>query len=371
MKFVHLADLHIGKRVNEFSLLEDQRYIFAEILKITAEEKADAVIIAGDVYDKSVPAAEAVSLFDEFLTALAALQVKVFIISGNHDSAERIAFGADLIKGCGIYVAPVFNGFLKSVTLSDQYGEINIYLMPFLKPAYVRRYFPDTNITNYNDAVKTVVENLEIDDKKRNILVAHQFITGAETAGSEELTIGGLENVDVRNFSAFDYVALGHIHRCQAVKRKTIRYAGTPLKYSFSEINHKKTVTIVDLKSKSDIEVFYRNLTPLRDLREIKGSFEQVMQGNKSEDYIHIVLTDEEEIPDVIGKIRSLYPNTMKVDYDNTRTRSYNKIDSAADIEQKSEIELFSELYQMQNGKPMSQEQSDFLLKLIEDLKEV
>lgn len=371
MKFIHLSDLHIGKRVNEFSMIEDQKYIFEEILRIIGEQSADAVIIAGDVYDRTIPSAEAVQLFDEFLTALAKKRLEVFIISGNHDSAERIAFGADLLNICGVHVSPVFDGTCMPVTVKDEFGEIDIYLMPFLKPAQVRRYFPDAEIESYNDAVKAVIDALEIDGKRRNLLVAHQFVTGAETAGSEELTIGGLDNINVEVFQDFDYVALGHIHRFQYVKRETVRYAGTPLKYSFSESAHKKNVTVVDMQQKGKIDLSFLPLLPLRDLREIKGSFAEIMQGEKSEDYLHITLTDEEEIPDILSKIRILYPNVMKLDYDNARTRAMSHIDCAEAVESRTEIDLFAELYQKQNGRPMSSEQYDFMLSIIEDLKEV
>ena len=370
MKFIHLADLHIGKRVHEFSMVEDQKYVFRQILEMIEEEKADVVLIAGDVYDRTIPSAEAVSLFDNFLTDLAKLSVEVFVISGNHDSAERIAFGTDLLNVCGVHMSPVFEGTVTPITLEDDFGQINVYLLPFLKPAQVRRYFEDAVIESYNDAIKTVIDSLEIDKSKRNVLVAHQFVTGAETAGSEELIIGGLDNIDVEIFADFDYVALGHIHRSQAVKYENVRYGGTPLKYSFSEAGHKKTVTLAELKAKGELDLQFLPLYPLRDLRILRGSFEQLMAGEKTEDYLQITLTDEEEIPNVLGKLRALYPNLMKLEYDNTRTRTMHSIDCAEAVEQKDELSLFEELYQLQNGKAMSEEQRQFVLSIIEDLKE-
>ena len=370
MKLIHLADLHVGKRVNEFSMIEDQEYIFRQILQIAETEQADAVIIAGDVYDRTVPSAEAVRLFDSFLTALAKQHLNIFMISGNHDSAERIAFGAELMNSCGVYVSPVFDGKITPVTIADQYGEINVYLLPFLKPAYVRPHFPDLEIESYNDAMRAVIDSLSLDSTKRNVLVAHQFVTGAETAGSEELMIGGLDNIDVSIFDKFDYVALGHIHRSQKIKRDTVRYAGTPLKYSFSEAGHRKTVTVLEMKEKNVINLNYIPLVPLHDLREIKGSFEEIISSEKSSDYLHITLTDEDEIPDVLGKIRSVYPNVMKLDYDNTRTRAISDVDCAEDVETKTEIQIFAELYQLQNGQPMSTEQYEFMTNLIEKIKE-
>ena len=370
MRFIHLSDLHIGKRVHEISMIEDQEYIFAQILKMIQEKQVDGVLIAGDIYDRTIPSAEAVSLFDEFLTDLSRLNVEVFVISGNHDSAERIAFGSDLLNLCGVHMSPVFAGEIKPVTISDNFGELNIYLLPFLKPVQVRRFFPDLEIESYNDAIKVVIDSLELDKEKRNILLAHQFVTGAETAGSEELAIGGLDNIDVEVFKDFDYVALGHIHRAQAVKREEVRYAGTPLKYSFSEANHKKTATIVDVNEKGNLNLDYLPLIPLRDLREVKGAFDEIMTMEKSQDYLHITLTDEEEIPDVLGRLRTLFPNIMKLSYDNTRTRSYQNIDSAEAVEEKDELTLFEELYQLQNGKAMSDEQREFVTEIIEKLKE-
>lgn len=370
MRFVHLSDLHIGKRVHEMSMIEDQKYIFNRILAIIKAKQIDAVLIAGDVYDRTIPSAEAVTLFDEFLTALSELKTEVFVISGNHDSAERIAFGSDLLNLCGVHMSPVFNGEIKPIITEDCHGKINVYLLPFLKPVHVRGFYPEKEIESYNDAVKTVVEGLNIDKSKRNILVAHQFVTGAETAGSEEIAIGGLDNVDADIFKDFDYVALGHIHRAQAVKRNEVRYAGTPLKYSFSEAKHEKSVTVVEINEKGNIKTECISLVPLRDLREIKGFFADIMLSEKSTDYLHIILTDEEEIPDVLGKLRILFPNIMKLSYDNTRTRSYQNIDSAEDIEEKNEIALFDELYLLQNGKSMSDEQRDFVTEIIEKLKE-
>lgn len=370
MKFMHLADLHIGKRVNEFSMIEDQEYILRQILQIAQDEQVDGVLIAGDVYDRAIPPADAVRLFDHFLTALARLQIAVFVISGNHDSAERIAFGSQLMNACGVYFSPVFDGTVQPVSVRDQYGEIDVYLLPFLKPVYVRPHFPDAAIESYNDAMAAVIGSLALDKAKRNVLVAHQFVTGAETAGSEELMIGGLDNIDVEIFAGFDYVALGHIHRSQRIKYENVRYGGTPLKYSFSEAKHRKTVTVLEMRQKGDIEFKHIPLMPLRDLREIKGSFAEITAAEKSFDYLHITLTDEEEIPYALGKIRSVYPNVMKLDYDNTRTRTVNEVDRAEDMENKSEIDLFAELYQMQNGRPMSDDQTAFMVNLIEKIKE-
>lgn len=374
MKFMHLSDLHLGKRVNEFSMLEDQKYILMEIIGIIDEQKPDCIIIAGDVYDKSVPSAEAVELFDDFLVRLAKRGLQVFVISGNHDSAERIAFGGRLMDRSGIHMAPVYSGSISPVTLEDQYGRVNVYMLPFLKPSGVRRFFPEEEIVSYNDALKTAVANMQIDPSERNLLISHQFVTGAERTESEEISVGGLDNVDASVFEGFDYVALGHIHKSQKCGREFIRYSGTPLKYSFSEAGDEKTVTVAELKEKGKLELSYIPLVPRRDMVELKGTYNEVTNkqfyGGTTypDDYVHITLTDEEDIPDVISKLRVIYKNVMKLDYDNKRTRHYTEINGATDVKEKSPFTHFSEFYELQNGQPMSDEQSAFMRELIEKI---
>ena len=377
MKFMHLGDLHIGKRVNDFLMLNDQEYVLEQIINIIKEENIDGVLIAGDVYDKQVPALEAINLFDDFLTLIANMNVKVFIISGNHDSAERLSFAGRLIEKSGVYIAPMFEGNVTKHTVKDEYGDIDIYMMPYVKPIHVKKYYPDSEIDNYNDALKCVMESVEVDENNRNIIIAHQFVTGATVCESEELSIGGLENIDASIFDKFDYVALGHIHGAQKVQRDTLRYSGTPLKYSFSEINHKKSVTIVDIKdkkdSKVDISINLKELKPLHDMRKIKGTYDEITLKDNyintdTRDYLHIVLTDEEDIPDAIGKLRAIYPNIMKLEYDNSRTRSNNKIDVINDIEEKSPLELFKELYELQNNQEVSEEQEKYLMDIFESI---
>ncbi len=375
MKLIHLSDLHIGKRVNEFSMLEDQEYILTKIVNVIDEEKPDGVIIAGDVYDKSVPSAEAVQLFDHFLVCLAERNLSVFVISGNHDSAERIAFGGRVMNSSGVYMSPVFDGHIAPIEVKDQHGIINIYMLPFIKPAYVRRYYPDVEIETHNDAVKTVISSMKVDVGKRNVLICHQFVTGAVCCESEELSVGGLDNVDSSIFEGFDYVALGHIHGPQKIIKETVRYCGTPLKYSFSEVNHKKSVTIIELTEKGNIDVQMLELIPKRNLREIKGSYLEITarenyKDTNTDDYIHITLTDEEDIPDVIGKLRSIYPNIMKLDYDNKRTRNSSIVTGAEQVERKSPLELFEEFYEKQNNQIMSNEQRKFTWELIERIWE-
>ena len=375
MKLIHLSDLHIGKRVNEVSMIEDQEYILTQILQIIDEEKADAVLVAGDVYDKSVPSAEAVTLFDDFLCRLAVRQLPVLIISGNHDSAERLSFANRLLEASGIHISPAYDGSIAPITLSDAHGDVNFWLLPFLKPAHVKRCFPDESIESYTDAVRVAVEKMQIDTGKRNILLTHQFVTGASTCESEEISVGGSDNVDASVFEGFDYVALGHIHGPQNIGSNRIRYCGTPLKYSFSEEHHHKSVTVVDLGAKGQLELQLRPLTPRHDLRSIQGNFAQITdkafyEGTATDDYLHIILTDEEDVPEAVGKLRLIYPNIMKLSYDNTRTRTNQIIDGAIDVQRKSPLQLFEELYELQNNQPMSDVQRGFTQELIESIWE-
>lgn len=375
MKFMHLSDLHIGKRVNEFSMLEDQKYILAQIISLAEEEKADGVFLAGDLYDKPVPPAEAVQVLDSFLTRLARLDIPVFAVSGNHDSAERVAFGARLLSSRGVYLSPVYDGAVEKISMTDAYGEVVIHLLPFIKPAVVRHVFEEEEINSYQDAVRAAVSHMEIDPAVRNILVAHQFVTGAARCESEEILVGGLDNVDASIFESFDYVALGHIHSPQYVGRETVRYCGTPLKYSFSEAEQEKSATVVELKEKGQVEIRKLPLRPLRDMRRIRGSYLEVTarsfyQDANTEDYVQVTLTDEEDVPDGLQKLRVIYPNLMRLEYDNKRTRNHENIAGACEVEQKSELELFKEFYELQNNQPMSGRQEAFVRDLIKNIQE-
>ena len=375
MKFIHLSDLHLGKRVYDFNLTEDQKYILKEILKVIDTENPDAVLIAGDIYDKSVPSTEAVELLDEFLYQLSGRDLQVFLISGNHDSPERLAFASRLISRTGIHLSPVYNGAVEPIVLTDEFGPVNVYLLPFVKPVHVRRFFPDATIESYNDALRTAVEALDIDRAERNILVTHQFVTGAIRSDSEEISVGGTDNVDAAVFDGFDYVALGHIHGPQNISSERIRYCGTPLKYSFSEAKHQKSVTVIDLEDKESISVRTVPLHPLRDMREIEGTYEELTyrpnyEGTDTDDYIHITLTDEEDIPDAIGKLRLIYPNLMSLDYNNSRTRSAGMLSDLEELQNKSPLVLFEEFYEQQNGRPMSEQQENFVRKIMENIWE-
>lgn len=384
MRLIHLSDLHIGKRVNEFSMLEDQEYILKEILCIIDDEQPDGVIIAGDVYDKSVPSEEAVKLLDRFLTSLAKRKLQVYIISGNHDSAAKLAFASSLIDLSGIHISPVYDsaqiammgdGLVRPYKLEDGKGQMaNIYMLPFVKPAMIRAVFSDEadDIKDYTDACRVAVEHMDVDEKVTNILVAHQFVTGAVRSESEE-NVGGLDNVDVSVFDSFDYVALGHIHGPQKVGRETVRYCGTPLKYSLSEANHTKSVTVVDIPENKKIEIRTVPLVPMHELREVKGTFDELMgrrnyEGTAVDDYLYMVLTDEDDVPDALGKLRTVYPNVMKLGYDNTRTRVTQTIDDGAVLEGKKPIDLFGELYEKQNNQEMSDEQRSFVQDIIDSI---
>ncbi|MBQ7049496.1 MAG: exonuclease SbcCD subunit D [Firmicutes bacterium] len=405
MKLFHLSDLHLGKRVNEYSMLPDQAHILEQILQLAAEEQPAAVLLAGDIYDKTVPPAEAVQLFDDFLCRLAALGIQAFIISGNHDSAERIAFGGRLMEQSGVHVSPVYDGTASPVTLTDEHGPVDFYLLPFIKPAHVRRYYPEADIASYTDALRVAIEAMNIDPSHRNVLITHQFVTGATRSDSEEISVGGTDNVDASVFAPFDYVALGHIHGPQNVTvaadananaAALARYCGTPLKYSFSEAGHVKSITVVELGEKdalpessadaahqqltlyteSPVSILTLPLTPLHDLREIRGTYMELTdkrnyEGTAVDDYLHITLTDEEDIPDAISKLRVIYPNLMKLDYDNTRTRSLGHVEAEARVQTLSPLELFAQFYETQNGQPLSEEQQaiaeDLITKIWED----
>lgn len=375
MKFFHLSDLHLGRRMYEFSLIDDQKFILEELLCLAAEEHPDAVVIAGDIYDRAVPSAEAVELFDSFLTELAGRHIPVLAIAGNHDSPERIAFGAGLMAPSGVYLSPVYNGRVEPVTLSDAYGEVRFYLLPFIKPANGRRFYPDAVIESYTDALRCAVEHMNVDPSARNVLVTHQFVTGGIRSDSEDVTVGGTDNVDAAVFDGFDYVALGHLHGAQRIGRETLRYSGTPLKYSFAEKDQIKSITVVKLSAKGNVSVSSLQLTPRRDMREIRGTYIELTlrdsyAGTDTEDYIHAVLTDENDIPNALARLRSIYPNLMKLDYDNLRTRSSAVIAAEERHRTMTGAELFAELYEKQNGQKMSDEQNAYAESVFAVLRE-
>lgn len=377
MKLFHLSDLHIGKRVNEFSMIEDQKYILKRILDLAEEEKPDGIILAGDIYDKQIPSAEAVQVFDEFITRLAGRAIPVFIISGNHDSAERLAFGGRLLNSRGIYLSPVYDGSVTKIPLKDQYGTVWIHLLPFIRPSTVRHVFENEAdlVTDVQTAAETVIRHMEIDLKDRNILVAHQFVTGASRCESEDVQVGGLDNIDAAVFTPFDYTALGHIHSPQNVGTDRVRYCGTPLKYSFSEVDQEKSITVVELEKKGTVRTSLLPLKPLRDMRKLRGTYLELTDRSfyrdmNREDYIQVTLTDEDDVPDGLQKLRVIYPNIMQLLYENQRTKTTQEVDAAQAVEKKTEIELFYEFYELQNNQPMTKQQKDFAEQLIREIKE-
>ena len=380
MKFIHISDLHIGKRVHDKTLIDEQVHILDQICDIVCEKAPDAVLIAGDVYDKSVPSAEAVLLLDRFLTRLSSLCSHVFIISGNHDSAERIAFGARLMYSKGIYLSPVYDGSSEPVTLSDEYGDVDIYMLPYIRPVNVRHFLPDEEkeeVDSYDSAVRKAIGNMKMDPERRNVLITHQFVTGSERSESEDVNVGGLDNVDASAFNGFDYVALGHLHRPQDCGDERIRYSGSPLKYSFSEVNDRKSATLITLDEKGAIIREFIPLTPLHDWHDLRGTYDELTARDFyagkpwTEDFVRITLTDEHDIPDAVGKLRTIYHNLMELRYDNKRTRSGNAApESLAGDTEKTPMELFGELYLKQNGDVMNQQQEDYVKKVVEKIWE-
>lgn len=382
MKFIHLSDLHIGKTILEQSLIEDQEYMLNQIIEIIKNEKVDAVLIAGDVYDRSVPSSEAVNLLDEFLNNLIKkIKVKVFIISGNHDSKERLNFGSRIFENDGLYIQTSYDGFIRNVSLDDEYGKLNIYMMPFVKPADVKNFFEE-EIEGYDDAFRKIMAKENVNPKERNIILTHQFITSGnsepEKCESETLVLGGTENVDISNFDKFDYVAIGHIHGPQRIGRDNARYSGTMLKYSFSEVNHKKSVVVIDFKEKDNLEYKLIPLKPLRDMRVIEGPIEELLKeenykGTNLDDFIRAIITNEEPVYDAIGQIRRVYPNTLRLDIKNSKSAQnlesdFTKIDN---IKQKDELELFDEFFEFQNNIKLNENQKGIMRKIINEVKGV
>ena len=373
MRFLHLSDLHLGKRVCEFSMLEDQKYILDQILALLDNTPVDGVLLAGDLYDKPIPPAEAVRLLDWFLTQLAERGLPVFAISGNHDSADRIAFGAALLQNSRVYVSPVFTGAPQPIPLTDASGTtVDIYLLPFLKPAMVRHVWPEERIDSYDDALACVLRHCPRDPAHRSILLCHQFVAGAAACESEEVSVGGLDSVNVHLFDGFDYVALAHLHSPQKVGRDTVRYCGTPLKYSFSEAGQQKSATFVEVGA-DGAAVTTVPLTPRHELRQLRGSYMELTDRRSYadtavDDYLHITLTDEQDIPDALARLRVIYPNLMRLDYDNRRTRENHCPDAPERTEAVTPLEYFAAFYQAQNNQPMTEEQAAYCQALIEEI---
>ncbi len=381
MRILHLADLHLGKILQEQPLIEDQKYMLEEIIKKVQEENIEIILISGDIYDRSIPQTDAVDMLDYFLNKLIKdLKKQVFMISGNHDSKERLGFGNKIFENDGLYISSKYEGQIKKVELQDEYGKLNIYLLPFIKPVEVKKYFED-EILSYDETIKKIIEKENIDETQRNIILTHQFVTcigeEVERTDSETISLGGIDNVDISNYDKFDYVAIGHVHRPQRIGRDTARYAGTMLKYSFSEVNHKKTIPIIDFKEKGNINIKLVELTPLRDMREIKGPIEELTKkenykNTNTEDYIKAIITNEEPVYDAIGQIRKVYPNVLKLEIQNSKSsvsQNDEKEKELQNIKNKSEVELFNEFYKFQNYTELNDEQTQVIENIVKEIK--
>lgn len=371
MRFIHLGDLHLGKSLGEFDLIDDQRYILNRILEIIDKKKIDSVLIAGDVYDRAVPSEAATNLLDYFLRSLASRKVNTFMISGNHDSDDRLGYGSSLFETNRIYISSKFTGTLSRQTLCDEYGEVNIYCLPFVKASQVRHFFPEDKIENYDAAVRTILKHADIDFEKRNVIAAHQFVAGRgadpKLGGSEGVgtqSVGLVEKISYDCWDGFDYVALGHIHSPQRVGREEVRYSGSPLKYSLSEVNNAKSVPVVTLGEKGKVDIELIPLRPMRNMRHLRGPIEKLLdKANVSgpEDFIYATLTNEDIISDAMGIMQQVYPNTVKIDYDNSHTRELDRLDIKAITEHRSFSELISDFY----GKMYNCEISEEELKVM------
>ncbi|MGN0709579.1 MAG: exonuclease SbcCD subunit D [Anaerovoracaceae bacterium] len=381
MRLIHLADLHIGKDLGGFSLIEDQKYILDEILGIVDEKKADAVMIAGDIYDRQTPSREAVDLMNSFLTRLSETVKYVFMVSGNHDSAGRIAFGGDIFSREGIFISGTLNPsydekIFRKVTVEDDHGEIDFYLLPFIKPYVAKQFFEDEDIKSYDDAAEAAVRDMDVDTSRRSVLVAHQFVTGAESSGSEEMSIGGSENIDGGIFSCFDYVALGHLHMAQKVGRDSVRYAGSPLKYSFSAAElHQKSVTLVDIGEKGDVRTELIPLEPMRDLKIVRGTLRELISPDYLEkyraekDFFKIVMTDSEIVPDAANILRGSYPNYVEI-VSEAAGRGDTVIHDMEKPEDRDPLSLFDDFFSMKQGRAMDDDERKYMDSMIKEIWE-
>ena len=369
MKILHLSDLHLGKRVFEMSMIPEQRVILDQVLEMA--KAADVTVIAGDIYDRQVPPAEAVALFDDFLTRMHAQGSRMMMISGNHDSAERVAFGAGLLGRSGVYVSPVYDGRTRRVELSDEHGAVHFYLLPFVKPAHIRAALNEETIEGYTAAIRAAIEHMDIDPSARNVLIAHQFVTGSMRSESEEVSVGGLDNVDADVFDAFDYVALGHLHAAQSLCGGKVRYCGAPLAYAFSESESVKGALMVQLGNKGELDVRVLPFAPARRMSRLYGRFDALYHPEKAtQDYLQITLTDEDDVPDAARKLSQIYPNLLQVLYDNTRTRAMAADFGLQETAVRSPMEMFEALFDMQNGQNMTDAQREYLGGMIEAIWE-
>ena len=372
MKFAHISDLHLGKTLHGFSLIEDQKYALTQVLEICKKTEVQAILVAGDVFDHSVAPIEGIKLFEWFLHQAVSQKLLVFVISGNHDSGERLSFGTQFMIQNGLYFSKPYDGNIEPVVLQDEYGPVNVYLFPFIKPSIVSSALSNDSIKDYQDAVEKAISQMRINPKERNIIVSHQNILNAERSDSEEIIIGGVDGVSSALYEQFDYSALGHIHKPQTVG-KNVRYCGSLLKYSVSELNNQKTVTIIELKQKGTVNLSYEPLKPLRDIRQIKGKFEQILSlaktdQNNKDDFIDVILTDEDEVLDAIYSLRKIYPNILQLTYDNHNTRNNQDIQQLDSFSKADPFELFKEFYQNRRGTPLDNDQEEYIKDVIQDI---
>lgn len=376
MRLLHLGDLHLGKTLGDYSLIEDQKYILDQVLILIGENEVDTLLIAGDVYDRNMPSEAAVKLLDDFLSELAVRKVRTFMISGNHDSDSRLEFGSRIFAKENIHIASMFSGELTKQTVEDEFGEVNIYMLPFVKASQVRHYYPESQIDNYEDAVRTVIEHADIDHKARNILIAHQFVsgkTGPVIAGSESTSVqnvGTIEIISCDLFKDFDYVALGHLHSPQEVGYEHIRYSGSLLKYSLAEALNPKSLPLVCVDGKGSLNVELLPLKPRRDLRHIKGQLNQLLQPEMitdPDDYMYITLTDEDIITDAMGIVQQYYPNTVKIDYDNSHTKEIENFEVGESTAERPFKEIIADFYQKIYGTEISDEEMRVMMLVAEE----
>lgn len=377
MKFFHLSDLHIGKQLHFYSMREEQRAVLKEIVQYAKEEKPAAIVIAGDVYDKSVPSAEAVAVFDEFVRDLSELSIKILVISGNHDSPERLEFASSFLEKGDLYIAglpPVKEtDHIKKVTCEDEFGDVCFWLLPFLKPAYVRGVFPEEETLSYTEAVKKLIKREQIDKEIRNVLISHQFFTAAghepSRSDSETVYVGGAGNVDISAIMDFDYGAMGHIHKAQKVGEDRFRYCGTPLKYSAGESRDKKSLTVVTLGKKGEKpEIKELPLHPLRDVQQYKGKFEELMELG-TDDYVSLTLTDEKMPYQPRERLEKVFPNILELKVENTRTeRELSGLSGEFRIS--DPYSLFKQFYEEIHGISMTEKEQGIVKEILEQVQE-
>lgn len=373
MKIAHISDLHLGKSLHNFSLIEDQEYILEQIAGILVEKKVEALIIAGDVYDKNVAPEAGLKVLRKFLNRLVEARIKVLIISGNHDSAERLTFGAEFMTEKGIYFSKVYDGKIEPVTFKDDFGSVNFYLLPFVKPSIVQHYFEDETISTYEDAVRCAVEHMKVNSSERNVIIAHQNIMNAERCESEEIIIGFQDAVSDEVFKDFDYTALGHIHRQQKIGKHNVMFSGTPLKYSTSEFKHQKVMPLITLEEKGKVDIELIPLVPKRDLRQITGTLDEIMNAaktdpNNHEDFIDIILTDENEVMDAMATLRTVYPNVLKLTYDNKASHAAENIERLSVVDKKNPLEIFEAFFNSRRGRDMDEKEKEYIHSLIEKI---